>query len=239
MDQLFSYITLADIHQDVMRNIVSLRESQNLYDDLSQKPKDWHLAQTVEDDVKPRDYKSRTPIIHRPFEDAAWWNAINWPFAYWQKSRFSDSSFGVWYGCDSVKTTVFESVFHWYRGLICDAGFDSETVISERKVYSVTCHAALLDLRQAAQRYPDLTHKTDYTYTQALGQRIHREGHPGLLTYSVRYQSGENFAIFNPLVLSNPRPHSYLTYRLEKKFIFVEKKAGTTWLKIPITEMYS
>ena len=35
MTTLFAHIRLADIHQDVARNIVSLRESQDLFDDLT------------------------------------------------------------------------------------------------------------------------------------------------------------------------------------------------------------
>lgn len=235
MDQLFSRLTLADVHRDVMRNIVSLRKSQDLFDDLSDNPAEWLLAQQVEDDAKPPPYQSPTPVIHRPFEDAEWFNAITWPFKNWQASRFSDGSFGVWYGSDSVEATVFETVHHWYRGLISDAGFDKEPVIGERKLYAVTCNAALLDFRPLSRDYPDLHHKTDYHYAQSVGARIHREGHPGLLTLSARTMqssTGENYVIFNPAVLSNPRHHGYLTYRLENHRIVIEKKAGTSWMEI-------
>lgn len=238
MDSSFSCLTLVDIHQDVIRNIVSLRESQDLFDDLTDNPEEWLLAQRVEDQVKPPPYRSHTPVIHRPFEDAKCFNAITWPFKHWQTSRFSDGSFGVWYGCDAVETSVFESTYHWYRGLLCDAGFEKEIVIGERKLYSVACDAALLDFRQAAhEKYPDLLHKTNYTFAQSIGARIHREGHPGLLTASVRYPSGESYAVFNPAVLSNPRHLCQLTYRLETQHIVVEKIPGVAWLEISIDEI--
>ena len=143
MNALFAQITLADVHQDVFRNIVSLRQPQDLFDDLTSDPTEWLLAQKVEDEIKPPPYRSRTPIIDRPFEDAEWFNAITWPFKNWQVSRFSDGSFGVWYGSESVETTVFESACHWYRSLLSDAGYDRQVVIAERKVYSVACSAAL------------------------------------------------------------------------------------------------
>ena len=88
MNSLFSKLTLADVHQDVARNIVSLRESQDLFDDLTEDPAEWLLAQKVEDEVEPPLYRSRTPVIDRPFEDAEWFNAITWPFKHWQASRF-------------------------------------------------------------------------------------------------------------------------------------------------------
>lgn len=236
MLQFFSQLTLADVNQDVIRNIVSLRESQDLFDDLTDNPEEWGLAQQVEDEVKPPPYRSVTPVIHRPFEDAEWFSVIAWPFNNWQKSRFSDGSFGVWYGSDSVVTTVYESAYHWYHGLLRDAGFETEHVVGERKVYSVGCNAAMLNMKGAAQHYPELLHKTDYTFAQSIGARIHREGHPGLVVPSVRYNPGENYVVFNPAVLSNPRMKCQLTYRLDGSKIVIEKSPGTTLLEIAIEE---
>ena len=237
MNSLFAQLTLADVHQDVVRNIVSLRQSQDLFNDLTDDPTEWLLAQKVEDEIKPPPYRSRTPVIDRPFEDAEWFNAITWSFKNWQASRFSDGSFGVWYGSESVETTVFESAYHWYRSLLSDAGYDRQVVIAERKVYSVACSAALLALRKAAVAHPDLVQRSDYAFCQSLGTRIHREGHPGLLTQSVRRPAGENLAIFNPGVLSNPRHNCQLTYRLDGQQIVVEKQLGVPWLTLDVANL--
>jgi hypothetical protein len=87
---------------------VSLLQSQDLFDDLTHDPAEWLLAQKVEDGVKPPPYRSQTPIIDRPFEDAEWFNAIIWPFRHWQASRFSDGAYGVWYGwLDRVSCSCF------------------------------------------------------------------------------------------------------------------------------------
>ncbi|MEW6677713.1 MAG: RES family NAD+ phosphorylase [Pseudomonadota bacterium] len=232
MEALFSRVGLADIHQNLARNIVSLRQSQNLFDDLSDDPADWQRAQGVEDAVKPPTYQSNTPVIHRPFEDAAWFNAIGYPFQHWQASRFSDGRFGIWYGSDSIETTVHETVHHWLTGLLDDAGFRRVGVIAERKVYWVRCDAALVDLRPLAPDYPDLVHPTDYRFTQAIGARLHREGHPGLATRSARCP-GDNFALLNPNLLSTPQIACHLTYRTTARGVQVEKQVGKTWLRIP------
>jgi hypothetical protein len=209
MDQLFAQLTLTDVHCNVIRNIVSIGTSQDLFDDLSSSPEEWALAEQVEDAVKPPPYQSPTPIIHRPFEDAEWFNAIGWPCKYWQTrhwqaSRFSDGTFGVWYGCDTVATSVYETAYHWFNGLLTDAGFEKEKVIGERKLYDVACDAALVDLRPLTTTHSGLMHKTDYSTAQSVGARLHREGHPGLMTTSVRHAAGQNYAILNPDVLSNP-----------------------------------
>jgi hypothetical protein len=234
----FSRLTLADVHCNAVRNIVSITSSQDLFDDLSSSPEDWALAQQVETQVKPAPYRSTTPIIHRPFEDAHWFNAIGWPFKHWQKSRFSDGSFGVWYGCDCVETSVFETAYHWFYQFLRDAGFDKEPVVGERKLYEVACDAALVDLRPwAAKATSGLAHKTDYRHAQTVGTRLHREGHPGLVTQSVRHATGQNFVVLNPAVLSNPRYQCQLTYRLEGGRLAIEKQPGTAWMEISIAAL--
>jgi hypothetical protein len=185
----------------------------------------------VEDEVKPPPYRSRVPIIDRPFEDAQWFNAIMWPFQHGHTSRFFDGRYGVWCGSESVETTVYASACHWYRGLLSDAGFERLAVIAERKVYSVACNAARLNFRQA-EAHPNLLHPSDYAFCQSVGARIHREGHPGLLTRSVRRPAGENTAVLNPAVLSNPRQNCQLTYRLERERIVVEKQPEVAWLTL-------
>ena len=231
---VFSHITLTDVHNDLIRNIVSLRESEDLFDDLTDDPDERKLAQQVESDAKPYPYKSHTPEIHRPFEESVWFNAIAWPFRNWRISRFSDGSFGVWYGSDTVETTAYETAHHWYHGLLADAGFESERVVVERRLYRVRCDAALLDLRHLLDDYPLISHANDYSVTQSIGSKAHHEGHPGLVTASVRHEDGNLYAVLNPNVLSNPRHHSYLTYRLEGDRIVVERKPGKVWLEIAL-----
>lgn len=226
---LFDRLTLAGVQRDVYRNIVSLRSSQDLFDDLTDDPAEWLLAQKVEGDAKPPSFRSPTPVLHRPFEDAEWCNAIAWPFRNWQASRFSDGGHGVWYGAESVETTVHESAWHWRMGLLADAGFEHEPVVAERKVYLVGCKAALLDFRPLTADWPDLLHPADYRFAQSVGARIHREGHPGLVIQSVRRPAGENYAVFNPAVLSAPRHHLHLSYRLDGDCIVVERTPGVVW----------
>lgn len=234
MERLWAALRVADVQQDLLRNIVSIRVSQDLFDDLTDDPAEAALAQLVELQVKPPVYASQQPVIDRPFEDAQWFNAIAWPFSHWQSSRYSDGSFGVWYGADTLETSVCESAWHWWRGLIQDAGFEHEPVVGERKVWSVACRAVLLDLREAARVSPRLLHKTDYSLPRAVGARLQGEGHPGLLAPSVRHPTGLTYALFNPGVLSTPRMHTQLTYRLEGERISVEKKPGSRWMSIEL-----
>lgn len=236
MDFPWHELAVAEVRQDVMRNIVSLRVSQDLFDDLTDDPAEAALAQQVELQAKPPAYQSARPVIDRPFEDAQWFSAIQWPFEsrHWTASRFSDGRYGVWYGADTVETSVRETVYHWVHGLLSDAGFEREAVVAERRVHAVACEAMLLDLRRAVRRAPAVVHPTDYASAQAVGARLQREGHPGLVSPSVRHAPGLTYAVFNPAVLSNPRVHGHLTYRLQGGQVVVEQKPGRRWLTIDL-----
>jgi hypothetical protein len=232
MDAIFAGLRLADTHSDLYRNIVSLRVTENLFDDLSEDPSDWQQAIELELQTQPATYISKTPIVHRPFEEAAWNEAIGFPFREWSRSRYSDGSFGVWYGSDTLETTIYETVHHWRNSLLADAGFTASGIIIERRVHLVRCDAALIDLRDMVTQHPMLVSPNDYTVTQQVGGRLHREGHPGLVTASARY-AGDVYAVFNPAVLSNPRPNCYLTYTTTNNGVDVERTPGESLLSIP------
>lgn len=231
LDALFDGLTLADTHRDLYRNIVSLRVSENLFDDLSDDPHDWQAAIDLEMAIKPAAFTSPTPIVHRPFEEAAWNEAIGFPFREWTRSRYSDGTFGVWYGADTIETTVFETVHHWRFGLLADAGFIEPGISAERRVHLVRCDAALVDLRSAIDEHPMLVDPDDYTFTRQVSGRLHREGHPGLVSISARCE-GDMYAILNPSVLSNPRPHCYLSYTTTQDGVEIARTPGERWFSI-------
>jgi hypothetical protein len=205
-----SGLTLVDLDCDLYRNIVSIRGDQDLFDDLSDAPADWQIAQTIELAYKPAQYQSHQPIIDRPF---------------------SRGEYGVWYGSADLNTTIYETVYHWRRGFLADCGFDSlEGVSIERRVHLVHCTGALLNLLPKVEEWPQLR-ADDYSHCQDFGQRIHREGHPGLWTCSARCE-GTNAAVFTPRILSAPRIACYLSYIVENNRVLVQRERGTNLLII-------
>lgn len=116
----------------------------------------------------------------------------------------------VYYGIK--KTTVYETSFHRLQAELGIENLD-EIIIRERAVYDVHCEAALVGLTHSREFHSQLTANT-YDFTQPLGRRIHREGHPGLLAPSIRYSEGKNAVIFNKNILNAPKVKCSLTYRL-------------------------
>ena len=230
-EDVFAHAGLADTHADLMRNIVSLRVSQDLFDDLSDNPADWRAAIALELATKPPMFTSAQPVLHRPFEEARWNDAIHYPFRHWMRSRYSEGGFGVGYGADSIETTVHETVHHWRSGFLRDAGFTRPGIRVERKLYRVRCDAALLDLRPALAHAPALVDPADYSLTQQIGARLHREGHPGLVSRSARCD-GDIHGVLNPGVLSDPRQVCFLTYFTTDTGVAVEREPGWVWMRL-------
>lgn len=232
MDELFKDLRLLDWHGDLYRNIVSLRQSQDLFDDLSDSPAAQQVALQLELHCKPMTYESAQPIIDRPFEEALYNEAIGYPFSNWLVSRYSDGSFGVWYGTAELLTSVHETVYHWHHGLLADAGWDQLDGVSiERRVHLVRCDAALINLQPQVRHFPALIDTRSYHFTQPIGRRLQFEGHPGLATRSARCD-GTVFATFTPRVLSHPRVQFYLTYQLQQGEVHVYRQEGEKLLTI-------
>lgn len=230
-DELYAGLALADTHRDLVRNIVSLRVSEDLFDDLTDDPEARQAALALELQTKPALMVSRQPIIDRPFEESTWNTAIGYPFRNWTKSRYSDGSFGIWYGADTLRTTVYETVHHWRNGFLADAGFTQDGIRIERKLYNVRCDAVLIDVRAVTLRFPDLRHPTDYTLAQQVGARLHREGHPGLVATSARCD-GDVYALLNPAVLTDPRQICFLTYTTTTQGVSIEREPGVSMMLI-------
>lgn len=228
MDSFFQGLKLADLDQDVFRNIPTIRVSQDLFDDIADSPDDQEIAQAQEMAVKPAHYTDPAIII-RPFEEYSetYYDVIGFPFINVLESRYSKGQFGVWYGSDTVITSTEETLYHWKKFLLETPSIEyASPFIAERSIYLVKLTAALLDFRERVSDYPDLIHKTSYDFTQSIGERIHREGYPGLITPSVRSLNGEIIAAFTPAILDNPRNHCYLTYTadMDNKIVTVERQ---------------
>jgi hypothetical protein len=215
---------------DLIRNIKSIRVSQDLYDDLAQTPEETRAAIAAEGRLR---IPSAQPAITRPFD---YGTVITYSFesAHWQETRFSDGRrYGVWYGATDVKTTVYETAFHWHQFLMDSFPDLDEEVIGERRLFSVRCDALLVDLRDGARQAPALVSRTSYGFAQELGRYLTEQQQNGLLFPSARCD-GVNAAVFNATRLSNVRDKLYLTYRFSPSAerVKVERTPGKTWLSI-------
>ena len=221
---------VADFHGDLVRNIKGIRQSQNLFDDLSADAADQAAAIAAESVTR---LPTAAPMITRPFD---YGTVLTYPFLpqNWQATRFSDGlAYGVWYGSLELDTTIHETAYHWHRFVTDNYPKEDRDIVGERRVLEVRCDAILLDLRGKERKAPGLVDRRDYGYTQSLGKYLKAQSQNGLLVRSARTQC-DNAALLRPEVLSKVREKCFLTYRMRPGVdeITVERTAGRTWLKI-------
>ena len=220
--------TNVNFHGDLVRNIPGIRESQHLFDDLSDDPADWEVAIAAEAASRiPTD----APVITRPFD---YGSVISYTFdtSHWQATRFSDGTqYGVWYGSMALETTVYETAWHWYRFVRDSFADEDREIVSERRTFDVRCDALLIDLRGKERAYPELTSRTSYAFTQRLGGYVHEQDQNGVLVQSARCD-GVNACLFKQERLSNVRDRAYLTYRLNavRDTFVAERARSRKWL---------
>jgi hypothetical protein len=226
-----------DSQGDWHRAIVSLRVSVDLFRELVGDPKDQAILVAHEMATKP--CQGEAPLITRPFEEAEIYDpiaeAISWPFEHPCRSRFSAGDFGVWYGGDSLMTSIHETVYHFRIDTLASrAVVRGSVVVQERRVHRVRCTAALVDLRPQVKQEPRLVDPHDYSTCQALGARLYHAALPGVLNPSARYADGHIAGVFRRDTLTDPRILCYLTYYLDADSgcVRVERDRGQTLVKI-------
>jgi hypothetical protein len=227
---------VVDYHGDLVRNIQTIRISQDLFDDLSPDRADQAVAIAAEAAER---IPSEAPLISRPFD---YGTVITFPFANFngQGTRFSDGlRYGVWYGSLELETTVYETVYHRHRFLMDSFAGEGRPIRNERRVFDVRCDAILIDLRGKEASEARLVERASYAYTQPLGAYLQAQGTNGLLVKSARCD-GWNGAIFRAAALSRVRDLCHLTYTMNptEDRVIIERTPGETWLEIRPSTLY-
>jgi hypothetical protein len=223
-----------DSQRDWHRNIVSLRKSMDLFADLVDDAHDIDVL--VQHEMEVKNARRDPPIITRPFDDAEIYDAIvaaiEWPFTHPCRSRYSNGTFGVWYGAALLETSVRETVYHFRKNTLASAiaAQSRKPIVQERRVHLIRCNGLLVDLRSLTREDPNLLHPDDYTTCQNLGAELKHAGMPGIITLSARHEKREIVGVFTPEVLTDPRTVCYLTYTLfaDSGKVIVERTPGKT-----------
>lgn len=221
-----------DSRGDWHRNIVSLRESIDVFGELVDDADD--VGVLIEHELNTKPTRRAQPIISRPFDDAAAYDpivsAIQWPFAHPAVSRYSSGAYGVWYAARSIDGTIYETVHHFRRNTLASevARNTNQPVIQERRVHLVHCSASLVDLRGLCTSDARLLDPSDYAHCQSLGAELRSSFLPGVMTLSARRHQEDVVGVFLQDALSNPRNVCYLTYTLDvqSQRVCVERTPG-------------
>jgi hypothetical protein len=224
---------LVEFHQPVFRNIQGVSLPFDEFDDLS-----------VESSAQSFAHRISSPSQAKWTFDKLQYHAIDFIFTRksWLPTRFGNGTFPLWYGGVELKTTFYETLYHWKKTYLdSPQGFlqsmDNKVIETVRTVFTVDCNAALIDLRKKADQDDKLIHPETkmYPYTQQIGLRVYQEGYPGLITKSARDKAGENLVVFKKEILSAPEHyHNYIyEYDLnEQRSLVKEFDSKSTLLEI-------
>lgn len=235
-----AYQVTEDSRGDWHRNIVSLRTSIDIFQELVDDPAS--VSVLVEHEMSTKPTREQQPIISRPFDDAATYDpiatAIQWPFDHPANSRYSAGAYGVWYGARTMLGTIHETAHHFRLNTLASeaAANVEEPIVQERRVHLVHCGAALVDLRARCATDARLLDPSNYAHCQAVGAEIRSAFLPGILTLSARLPGEDVVAVFVRKALSNPRDVCYLTYSLDVRTrrVSVERAPGVVdWVLGP------
>lgn len=147
-----------------------------------------------------------------------------------QGGRFTDSTYGAFYGSITIDTAIAETKYH--REAFLAATEAGRPIDIDMRVYLAHLGGELHDVRRDA---PAAIHDpNDYIGSQALGRRLRSEGSNGIIFNSVRDEGGTCVAVFRPRLLSDCRQERHLTYqwngeRITNIFEKRELESGRSW----------
>lgn len=223
--------TTCDFSAPVFRNIVSLRVSQNLFDDLIADSRGQQAAIAAEMRVR----SAGPGVIERGL---AYSEAIGYPFEadVSVASRYGDGSIRVWYGALDEDTALAETCYHQIQMLREIEGVD-RVVIRYRKVWQIQASGLFIDLRGKLEEFPALV-GDDYAWPQSIGKRLAHEGLPGLLYPSARW-AGDCLATFRATPLSHPVQLYDLTYHIDPVagHVDIEREPGKPMRRLRLDQL--
>ena len=107
--------------------------------------------------------------------------------------RFSDGSYGVWYGGDRFDVALMETAHHFERFMRRTAEPPGDTRYRE---LTAAVGGALHDLRSGG--FADCLHPDDWRPGQALAAALRADGGDGIVYPSVRWPAEQAVALFWP-----------------------------------------
>lgn len=123
--------------------------------------------------------------------------------------RFTDSTFGAFYGGLAIDTAIAETKHH--REEFLAATETGRPIDIDMRVYLARLDGELHDVRKGAPA--EIHDPGQYSAGQALGRRLRLEGSNGIIFNSVRDEGGTCVAVFRPRLLSDCRQERHLTYQ--------------------------
>jgi hypothetical protein len=139
-------------------------------------------------------------------------------FAYslFIKTRFSDGSYGVFYGAKDLPTAIGETTFHREEFMRYTSEYP---MMLSMRVLDACLEGDLHDLRGLKHKQPNIYSPKSYVHSQVVGRNLWEQGSNGIVYESVRHPKGECVAVFKPSLLSYCHEERALLYEWDGRKI--------------------
>jgi len=214
---------------DIKRNIVMITQVKQAFRKICDDDEDVMIIETLSSHARD------SLAFESNKNDFIYTAAIGYPFNTmpFMQTRFSDGTYPVWYGSETLQTSVCETVHHVLRFLHAETGvMQEEKIVKMRSVFDVFCDAIFIDLTGKSRLFPAIN-ADDYAPCNQIGSQIRESGLPGLIYSSLRDEGGVNFGVFNPSVLSRPEMLGNLKYVILPKQKIVRVTGMKMNMEIP------
>lgn len=226
---------LVTFEGEVFRNIYTIIESQNLFDDLGLSEEEtltlfsWDNASSQINHDDPQ--KNRVFQYHDPSTSSM---AVFADGTRPTPSRFSDGSFGVWYGALDAETSTRETLYHCLVFAQEEIRKTNDPVINERVMFLANIASKRsADMLDSIEVFPDLIHPTDYTLCQTIGAACRVQGVELLRTLSARKSDGVCVPVFTPNAIKAEKKIYYLRYTFTRDGEAIVTTINDRVIKIP------
>jgi len=207
------------------RNIATCYPSQDLFDDLIDS-KSISILQKIENRTSGIDHQRQQKERVFQYFDTQSTLYIFQHSDLWG-GRFSDGSFGVWYGALEEQTSIDEALFWWSQFVKPDFENTRDPITTDRRMFRVKLsHKLTADFRPLSDDYPQLTHPHDYTFCHKLGHEAVTKEIGYSFTPSARSLGGTCLPTFQADAIVEEQTIYYL------KFIFSAGKKAE-WTRSP------
>lgn len=124
-------------------------------------------------------------------------------------SRFSDGTFGVYYGAFDLETALSETKFHREKFL---RSTNENPIRLDMRVLTATITGRLQDATLPKYEGAKMYDLESYSASQEIARKLREKGANGIHYHSVRNKGGKNIALFKPRLLSRCTQEQHLEY---------------------------
>jgi hypothetical protein len=195
----------------VYRNIATCYPSQDLFDDLVD---DDQITTLQRIDSATSGIDHQLPAKCRTFQYRELETSL---FVFsqpsWWGGRFSDGSYGVWYGALEEETSIAETLYWSARFVEPDLRNTKNPITRDRRLFQASLrHDCTADLRVCSAYREQLTDPTDYTFCRQIGREAVAQKAGWLLSPSARYPTGTCVPVFTPEAIVSEKTLAFVRF---------------------------